>query len=946
MMLSRRSDHSDTLKRRNHDVLTNSAPSLSRGLTGDVCVLCDKSMSGVETNHITMDRLVKHKEFIGGDSGLPDLLRSQCSLVLDGDTERSNALVDCLLSPRATVIKHKKKRLWKATCCKECKGGWNGKSLKTSSPRGAIANNMAIGRAPSCLTDLNEMELALLSQARFRGHMFCHWGGCHRSIKGWHSFCDVNPGHSVGVMQEVKKLTQKDNICVMLSGPFTSEQKDRVLKKTRVRIDKVQTAFDWLKANNHLHKDVEAPEMETPIVVDCTEEAQSESSDTETREEMRVVFPDCSAKIGGHEDPRELMKAIAELKTKISTGGEAFAVSQPSTGQMNDHEGDTFMKAFPLQFPFGYGHSDTNSDRWQGSEQLAHLSCLSIPAFHEAPFLVAAHNMFEQKKALQGSVWQVMGGKQRCDVSEEDLNKAISEHCNGVTSGNGPGKAFMESLRAVKRNMAHTNQAAQANQAKFIGLSHHFGCAKAMLTVSFDDGLDIRVAALSGKEGVEHWLDSMDGSNCEDLAQRMSELSHIRVKCPGLCALNFEWLLEAVLTHVVGDNEKREGLFGILEAFGTAVEEQGRKTLHTHILTHCRGWNELLKLLQSPCPRDRARAEKEVVAFVDEVVSTELVPNEPENMCPLCKKKTLTIKDDQTLRNLRHKVGCHMEQAGFIDCNECKRSFTGDDLAQARVMGPEGLQWDEGWAASHLSREVLMEANGLGSKTEEQAVGLVNLRFNHHLCHHTKTCFKKSDEGRCCLPDIPEEKTRVHFEADNATVFDWRGRELKHAAVTIRPKRLAQDAHTNAHCKLISKSTTPCNSNIGITTGARSTICASCHSTKGTQKEDTEDFKKMGRYAASRWKQTRKENPLFEGLSRLMGAVIVNTSEHVCSAPMAACLLRNGSRFQHSHKFKCVPIREMIELLCSENGEENLNMTVLAHDSGCFLNNEAISCLR
>ena len=222
---------------------------------------------------------------------------------------------------------------------------------------------------------------------------------------------------------------------------------------------------------------------------------------------------------------------------------------------------------------------------------------------------------------------------------------------------------------------------------------------------------------------------------------------------------------------------------------------------------------------------------------------------------------------------------------------------------------------------------------------------MVNLRFNHHMSNHTKTCFKKGDEGRCHLPDTPEERTRIHHERELSVVHDWRGRELDHDCTTVRPRRLPQDACTNAHCSVMSRSATPCNSNVIMTTGARSTIHASCYSTKGTQREDSEEFSRMGRCAAARWKETRRDTPLFEGLSRLMGAVMVNTSEHICSAPMAAHILRNGSRFRHSHRFKCIPIRETIDMLCSENGEETMEMSVLSHDKGCFLQNEALNHL-
>jgi hypothetical protein len=158
-------------------------------------------------------------------------------------------------------------------------------------------------------------------------------------------------------------------------------------------------------------------------------------------------------------------------------------------------------------------------------------------------------------------------------------------------------------------------------------------------------------------------------------------------------------------------------------------------------------------------------------------------------------------------------------------------------------------------------------------------IGLINFRFNHHLHHHTKTCFKKGDEGRCNLPDTEEVKTHVLYSESEHELFEWTGKARKECNITIRPKRLAQDAYTNSYCKAISACKAPSNSNVSITTGARSTIYASCYTAKGTQKEDTGEWKRMASYVANRFLEERNENTLFEGLSRLMGAVMVGTSE-------------------------------------------------------------------
>jgi len=81
-------------------------------------------------------------------------------------------------------------------------------------------------------------------------------------------------------------------------------------------------------------------------------------------------------------------------------------------------------------------------------------------------FVLVAHNMCEQSRALTGALWRVMGGNETCDISEEELGQAISQKLNGLPVGHGPSQRFLDSLQTVKKGMAHTNEAAQAAQAK------------------------------------------------------------------------------------------------------------------------------------------------------------------------------------------------------------------------------------------------------------------------------------------------------------------------------------------------------------------------------------------------------------------------------------------------------------------------------------------------
>ena len=239
-------------------------------LHGKICIVCDKLMNRQELCQVGLKTFLKYAEFLKGDSSLCNDLRQCYSFTIPGDGTSNKVLEKCLLSPRSKLVQtDNQKRYPKVMCCKECKSGLSITKLKAGAlPRFAIANNMTIGTPPECLSRLNEIELALLSQARFRGHLFTYWGGCHRSIKGWHSFYEVDPNHTTAVLQEVVRFTEAKNIAVVLCGPFTTQQKEKVLRKVQVNVQWVLEGFAWLKRSNRLYEDAPIPKIEAPTIID------------------------------------------------------------------------------------------------------------------------------------------------------------------------------------------------------------------------------------------------------------------------------------------------------------------------------------------------------------------------------------------------------------------------------------------------------------------------------------------------------------------------------------------------------------------------------------------------------------------------------------------------------------------------------------------------------
>ena len=142
------------------------------------------------------------------------------------------------------------------------------KSREKFPPIQSIANGYIIGEAPLELECLNEVELSLISHVRTYCQSWTFFGGCHRHIKGWHTFFRNRPTSNIGNLMQLVDGGMQGIILVVLCGPFTSTQNALVRQKTAVNPHKVIAAWLWLKANNFRYHEVKIPnihDIPTPV---------------------------------------------------------------------------------------------------------------------------------------------------------------------------------------------------------------------------------------------------------------------------------------------------------------------------------------------------------------------------------------------------------------------------------------------------------------------------------------------------------------------------------------------------------------------------------------------------------------------------------------------------------------------------------------------------------
>ena len=88
--------------------------------------------------------------------------------------------------------------------------------------------------------------------------------------------------------------------------------------------------------------------------------------------------------------------------------------------------------------------------------------------------------------------------------------------------------------------------------------------------------------------------------------------------------MDFEHIMQIVLECLIGWDPQTQtcesGIFGEVEAYGLAVEEQARYTLHAHMILWIKNFSDIRRLLFSRDLKERAAARKEYLSYIGKVL--------------------------------------------------------------------------------------------------------------------------------------------------------------------------------------------------------------------------------------------------------------------------------------------------------------------------------------
>jgi len=238
-----------------------------------ICSVCDSMPT--EAQWSTFVKIDKFKRLlkkckIRKDDSLEEYKKEYKTELRLQYTAKHRELKDFILSPETYVNEDNE-----VLVCKQCllELETNAKKVKKrrSPPTESIINGYMIGDAPFELSDLNPVELSLITKTATQCQSWIFFGGCHQSIKGWHTFFKGKPGENVANITLMTESGWKGRIIVVLCGPFTSEQSRITRLKIMVDPSKVIRGWRWLIYYNYRYHGLPIPHIDDiplPYILD------------------------------------------------------------------------------------------------------------------------------------------------------------------------------------------------------------------------------------------------------------------------------------------------------------------------------------------------------------------------------------------------------------------------------------------------------------------------------------------------------------------------------------------------------------------------------------------------------------------------------------------------------------------------------------------------------
>ena len=753
-----------------------------------VCIICDRFVRRKERVHVTSTKLQEWNAKLRMPDSLSDQLNDNQRHSITSEY-RVEGLDDMLLSPRSPKIIPRGVKTLPGeaayVACRSCKLTLQ----QNKRPVEAIANGYAIGSTPDCISKLTDFELSYLCPVKTFGYCFSYIGGKQKQLSGYLSYYKVSPASIATSAAHLSALNLNDNVVVVLSGKMTPKQRDRAIEKSTLRVRLVMDAIKWLKRHHQSWRYANYDAIEAALQraepkiiknIELEEDSQSHvQSNIETSETFTVFYPDgtMNSLNGGQKTHAQFREMVADMQT---SKGEAFIINNYNRSFCRDYEDNNFVDAHVAQFPHGIGgfneprlgkNGDTRTPRIL--DYVSHLSELSPLQFHRPLFVLSLFNLYQKQRLVETASLKYRGKQDLSAIvnglTVRDLKVASSARRHGTRFGTYSSNRLLDGVDACSRALPHSVAASLKARGMMESLQHEFGQPGWFITVTPDDENSYLVQVYCMDE-IDDDTPIEDLSD-DDLHNRATRRKNLRIRYPGICALVFQDIIDIVFEKVIGWDMKTKQrvdckagyILGEPVAATLTVEEQGRKTLHGHILVWTTVMQSIANALRNGNPRQKATAKTKLCSMVDNVSTNSLASDRDTKRrawghgCTDDQKHATVPRpvSNQQLRNLRHARSWRETQGIVAECPSCFKIWTSEELIEDYLI--KGMQipglssFPDTCARCLESMHIQYQKRGGQRPPDEVA----NAAWSNHRSAHVASCFpakkrKQPSSARNC----------------------------------------------------------------------------------------------------------------------------------------------------------------------------------------------------
>ena len=943
-----------------------------------VCIVCDRLLNARNRKHVTSNQLLKNQQHLQVPSFVSEELNDKQLQSLK--TEYSvPGFKNMLLSPRTSQLIPRGVKSSPNNpsyfCCSECKYYLS----KDKMPLRAIANGYAIGSTPKCIEQLTDFELSYLCPVKSFGYCFTYTGGKQKQLNGYLSYYKVSPSSIATSAAHLSALELNNHVVVVLSGKMTAKQRQRAIEKSTLRVGLVMEAIAWLIEHNQTWKYTNYDtikkllEKADPKIIENIElqddSDSNKQSNIEKSETFTVFYPDgtMNSLSGGQKNHAEFRKMVADMHTSDASKEQIYLVNNYTRTFCRDFEEDNFVNAHIAQFPHGIGgfedvRLDTEGARRKTKivDYVQHISRLSPLQFHRPLFVLSLFSLYQKQQLVQSATFKYRGKETLSTIvnnlTEQDLKVAAANRKHGSRAGSAASNKLLDGVDAVSRALPHSPAACAAARGNMEALQHEYGPPSWFVTVTPDDENSYLVQVYCMHE-IDDNTPVKDLSD-DDLRARTKQRRELRIKFPGLCSLVFEDVMDIVFKKVLGwdmnkkcKTECKSGyILGEPIAATLTVEEQGRKTLHGHIIVWTKNVQQLTNTLRNGTTKQKGAAKQRLCKIVDNVSTNSLLSDPTAQRqawghgCTYSDGHPILPRpvDDQALRNLRHAKSWKETQGICAECPACPKTWTSDELIQDYLT--KGLKIPNLSSFPDTSTRRLEAIHLQYQKRDGDAppTQIGDAAWSNHRPGHTKSCFpaKTKKRKKPCAEDwecrhrIPKEPchaTTINTSEPFPTWSVWSGGNAPDGCMEtyeVITKRGNYDLFQNNAFRPVGHSKIGSNTNVSLMMPGPFGVYSTKYVMKDNKIEECMEYKQCQKRMRHTLNAARVyEDDAKEGFRWLVSAAFAHNDANIVGAPMAAYLSRNKTRFHFSHDFAWVPLEDLNDLLHGASVEYNAHPT-------------------